>query len=320
MSYSLKTLGKAACAAALTLLPFTTMAMAQDWAPAGPVTIEVGFGPGGSADALARALGQALEQESGWSVVVQNVEGGGGLTMLTGMRDAAPNGQTLAFGVSVPVWINLQRRGDQLPFNLDTYDWIATVGRAPLVLLVRGDDPDQTLEALIARAQSEQVTVAVNGPAQELIMRALARASGADFVTVPTGSGSEIIQNLLGNHVGAAILGGGHAPYVGNGDMRVLASLTPVADGVAPDAPTLIDAGYPFAVDAAFYIAVPAGMPADARTALAAALDAALASPTVTALIETMGMTADNLGPDGTNAMMHAGMASVGEMITAAGE
>lgn len=319
MSGILKTLANAVGAAALAMLPLAAPSLAQDWSPDGPVTIEVGFGPGGSADALARALAQALEQQSGWTVVVQNVEGGGGLSMLTGMRDAAADGQTLAFGVSIPVWINLQRRGDQLPFNLDTYDWIATVGRAPLSLLVRNDDPATDLAALIARAQSDQVTVAVNGPAQELIVRALAQASGSQLVPVPTESGSEMIQNLLGGHVDAATLGGGHAPYVANGSMRVLASMTPQPDGVAPEAPTLMDLGYPFAIDAAFYIAVPAGMDPDARAGLAAALDNALASTTVSELIQTMGMTADNLGPDGTNAMMRAGMASVGEMITAAG-
>ena len=47
-------------------------------------------GPGGAADALARAVGEAMEKNTGWKVVVENVEGGGGLTMLTGLQAAAP--------------------------------------------------------------------------------------------------------------------------------------------------------------------------------------------------------------------------------------
>ena len=124
MFAALKKLAIAAFATALLAVP----ANAADWAPDEPITVKVGFGHGGAADALARAVGEAMEKNTGWKVVVENVEGGGGLTMLTGLQAAAPDGKTVGFGVTVPVWINLQKRGDQLPFKLDSFDWLGTVG------------------------------------------------------------------------------------------------------------------------------------------------------------------------------------------------
>lgn len=305
-------LRKMAVAACMTVIAASP---ALAWTPDGPITIKVGFGPGGSADALARAVGEAMEKETGWSVVIENVAGGGGLTMLTGLQAAKPDGRTLGFGVTVPVWINLQKRGDQLPFKLASFDWLGTVGRAPLVMAIKGDSPAKDFAALVEMARKDGVTVATNGPAQELVVQAIAKGTTADFISVPSESGSEMIQNLLGGHVQAATLGGGHAEYVKSGDMRVVASLAPVRDGAVPDAPTLIELGYPYAIDAAFYFNAPAGLSSEAEAALASALDKALQSETASSVIANMGMTAQNLGVEGTTKMMNDGLSTIGEML-----
>ena len=315
MFAALKKLAIAAFATALLAVPTS----AADWAPDGPITVKVGFGPGGAADALARAVGEAMEKNTGWKVVVENVEGGGGLTMLTGLQAAAPDGKTLGFGVTVPVWINLQKRGDQLPFKLDSFDWLGTVGRASLSLVIKSDLEAKDFAGLVEMSKKDGILVATNGPAQEMIVQAMAKATGGDFISVPTKSASETIQNLLGGHVQAATLGGAHADYVKKGDMVVVVSLAPVRDEVAPDVPTLIEDGYPFAVDAAFYFNAPAGLDPAAKAALASALDEALKAPAAATVISKMGMTAENLGPEGTTKMMDDGLKSVGEMLAAIG-
>ena len=57
-------------------------AMAE-WAPKGPLTIEVGFGAGGSMDTMGRVIGQVIAKNTGWKVVVVNKPGAGGTAMMT---------------------------------------------------------------------------------------------------------------------------------------------------------------------------------------------------------------------------------------------
>ncbi len=292
--------------------------LAEEWQPDGPITLNVGFGAGGSTDALARAIAQSIEADTGWDVVVENLPGAGGVAMLSKLQAAKPDGLSLGVGVSIPVWIQLKRRGDQLPFTLDSFDWLSTMGRAGLAMVVAGDSAVQTFDDLLAKAKDSGVTVATNGPAQEIIVRALATETGADFRHVPTKSGGEIIQNLLGGHVDAATLGGAHVPYVQKGEMRVVAGLAPVRDNADLDVPTLMEMGYPFAIDASFYIAAPAGLPDTAKAALSGAVDQALASDGVQKALQAMGMDGNNLGPDGTAQMMYDGLETIAGMLAAA--
>jgi tripartite-type tricarboxylate transporter receptor subunit TctC len=239
--------------------------------------------------------------------------------MLTRLQGMDADGTTLGVGVSIPVWINLHRRGDQLPFDLDSFDWLATMGRAGLALVAATDSPAQDFDSLLEQARAGGVTVATNGPAQEMIVSAIASGTGAELVSVPTQSSSEAIQNVLGGHVDAATLGGAHVDYVRNGQMKVLAGLAPVRDTADESVPTLMEMGHPYAVDATFYIAAPAGLSQEAKAALTDAIDEALASDAAVTMLNSMSMSAKNLGPEGTTVLMDDGMASVGEMLKALG-
>lgn len=306
---------KTAACAGLIALAAALPAGAEDWQPSGPVKMNVGFGAGGATDALARAIAQSIEEEKGWDVVVENMPGGGGVAMLTRLQAADPDGLTLGVGVTIPVWIQLLRRGDQLPFTLESFDWLSTMGRAGLALVVTDKSSATSFDDLIAQAKEGGVTIATNGPAQELIVRALAGATGSELRALPTKSAGEIVQNLLGGHVDAATLGGEHAEYVDAGTMTVLAGLAPVRDPAAPDVSTVMEMGYPFAIDATFYIAAPAGLSDEAKAALSEAVDNALKSETVGTALATMKMDAENLGPEGTEAMMQNGFAATQAMI-----
>ena len=69
----------------LSALISTAPAMAQDWAPKGPLTINIGFGAGGSTDTMGRVLAKVMQDNTGWPTVVENKPGGGGVAMFTGI-------------------------------------------------------------------------------------------------------------------------------------------------------------------------------------------------------------------------------------------
>lgn len=303
---------KLSIAAIAATLILSTAAMA-DWAPSGPIRLQIGFGAGGETDTLGRAIAAAMEKQTGWDVIAENKPGGGGVAMFTGIGAAPADGQLVGMGVSMPILINLVLRGDKLPFTLDSFDYLATITRAQLAIVAKTDAPFNSVAELVAHSKKMGgVPVAFDAKPQELILRAMNKQAEAGFRPVSSKSSAEMIQNVLGGHVVASFAAGAHIPYLKSGDLKMLASANDGRHSYAPDVKTLREQGFDLFVDPWFYIAAPAGLPADAKAALAKALDAAIASKRVSDLVaNAMQNQTDNLGPDGTAAMMRAGIGGV---------
>ncbi len=284
-----------------------------DWKPAGPVRLEIGFGAGGETDTMGRAIAAEMEKQTGWDVVAENKPGGGGVAMFTGVSAAKPDGLTVGMGVSMPVLLNLVLRGDKLPFKLDSFDYLATVTGAQVAIVARADAPYDDLAGLVAWSRANGgAPVAFDAKPQELILMGINKQADAGIRPVSSKSSAEMIQNLLGGHVAASFAAGAHIEYLKTGALKMLASATGDRHAYAPDTRTLREQGYDLAVDPWFYFAAPAGLPADARAALARALDGAIGSDAVRRLVaNAFHAEVDNRGPEGTAKMMADGIGSV---------
>ncbi|AVX03567.1 hypothetical protein MXMO3_01036 [Maritalea myrionectae] len=303
-----------ACAAMMSI---TGPALAQDWAPSGSVELQIGFGAGGETDTLGRVIAATMEEQTGWNVVPQNKPGGGGIAMFTGLLNADADGSVIAMGVSMPVLINLTLRGDQLPFDLDSFDYLGTVTRAQLAIIARDDAPFDDIASLVEYSKEQGgVPVAFDAKPQELMLMALNEQTGAGFKLVSTKSSAEMVQFVLGGQVQASFNAGTHIQYLEKGDVKMLASANADRHSYAQDVPTLQEQGYDLYTDPYFYFAAPRGLSDDAKSALAAALDAAIKSDKVQDVVtNVMQNSTNNLGPDGTKKMMEDGLASVGDLF-----
>ena len=291
----------------------TALPARAEWQPAGPVKLEIGFGAGGETDTMGRAIAAEMEKRTGWDVIAENKPGGGGVAMFTGVAAAAPDGLTVGMGVSMPVLINLVLRGDKLPFKLDSFDYLATVTRAQVAIVARADAPFDDLAGLVAWSKANGgAPVAFDAKPQELILRAVNKQDDAGIRPVSSKSSAEMIQNLLGGHVVASFAAGAHIEYLKTGALKMLASATGGRHAYAPDTRTLREQGYDLAVDPWFYFAAPAGLPADAKAALAKALEGAIGSEAVGRLVaNAFHAEVINLGADGTARMMQDGIGNV---------
>lgn len=303
-----------ACAA---MLGMTASALAEDWAPSGPIELQIGFGAGGETDTLGRVIAATMEEQTGWNVVPQNKPGGGGIAMFTGLLNAKNDGSVIAMGVSMPVLINLTLRGDQLPFDLDSFDYLGTVTRAQLALIAKSDAPFDDMAGLIEYSKEQGgVPVAFDAKPQELMLMALNEQTGAGFKLVSTKSSAEMVQFVLGGQVVASFNAGTHIQYLEKGDVKMLASANADRHAYAEDVPTLQEQGYDLYTDPYFYFAAPGGMSDEAKSALAAALDNAIGSEKVQDLVKNvMQNSVNNLGPEGTEKMMKDGLNSVGDLF-----
>jgi tripartite-type tricarboxylate transporter receptor subunit TctC len=303
-----------ACAAMMTV---TGPVLAEDWAPSGSVELQIGFGAGGETDTLGRVIAATMEEQTGWNVVPQNKPGGGGIAMFTGLLNADADGSVIAMGVSMPVLINLTLRGDQLPFDLDSFDYLGTVTRAQLAIIAKADAPFDDMASLIEYSKEQGgVPVAFDAKPQELMLMALNEQTGAGFKLVSTKSSAEMVQFVLGGQVQASFNAGTHIQYLEKGDVKMLASANADRHAYAEDVPTLQEQGYDLYTDPYFYFAAPNGLSDDAKAALAAALDNAIKSEKVQDVVtNVMQNSTNNLGPDGTKKMMEDGLKSVGDLF-----
>ena len=299
------------------LLAITTPLIAEDWKPDGALTMQIGFGAGGSTDTMGRVLAKVMEDQTGWNIVAENKTGGGGVAMFTGIAKMPPRGAVIGLGVSMPILVNLAIRGDELPFDLDSFDYLGTISKAELALVAAIDAPFDDLPGMIAYAKEQgNLPVAFGAPPQKLLMDVTARETGATFNMVTTEGGAETMKLILGGQVLAGFGSGEQFPYLDAGTMKVIAGANAERLSYAPDIGTFVEAGIKAYVDPYFFLAMTSGTDPAAVKAIAAAIDNAMQSPEI-AKIVTNAVKNDplNLGPDGTKQMMVDGLSNVGVLF-----
>jgi tripartite-type tricarboxylate transporter receptor subunit TctC len=302
MGFSKKLLG----AAAALLMAGTLGAQAQDWQPEGTLTLQIGFGAGGSTDTIGRVLAAQMREQTGWNIVAENVTGGGGIAMFAGIANRPPTNDVVGLGVTMPILINLVRRGSELGFDLDSFAYVGTLANAQLALVARGDAPYDTLEEFLAYAAANPgLTVGFDAPPQQALIAAVARDAGLQFNMVTMESSADSVRFLLGSQVDAAFSSGVHIPYLETGEMVTLASANRERLSYAPDVATFVDLGYNYFVDPYYFLGMHADSDPAAVAAIAAAVDAALQTPAMIEIIQNINTTPPlNLGIEGTRQML----------------
>jgi len=298
--------------AATAIMTIAAPAAAEDWAPDGPLTIQIGFGAGGSTDTMGRVLANVMKENTGWNIVVENKPGGGGVAMFTGLSQRPPKGDLIGMGVSIPVLVQLVQRGDQLPFDVDSFAYLGTVAKAELALVASKDAPFDDLEGLIAYAKEQgTLPVATMAPPQVLMMNQTMSKTGAEFNLVTADGGAEVMKLILGGQVLAGFGSGEHYPYLESGDMKVIAGANQSRLSYAPEVKTFIESGIEAYVDPVFFLAMTGGTDPAAIKAIAAAIDEAIKAPEFAEIVQNAVKGAPvNMGVDGTKQMMVDGLAN----------
>jgi tripartite-type tricarboxylate transporter receptor subunit TctC len=273
-------------------LALSTQALA--W-PTKPVTIVVPFPPGGSTDTLARAIAPKLQEKFGQPFVVENKPGATGTIGATGVKRAAPDGQTLLVTSLGPLVIAPHLiKGMQYDPNKD-FDLITVAVQAPNVLVVPANSPFKSVADVIAalKAKPDTVTFASsgNGSSDHLTAVAFWQQTGTQGLHVPYKGGAPAITDLLGGQVQASFQNiNAIVEHVKAGKLRALAITSEKRSPLLPDVPTLAEAGVK-GVDVYSWQAVvaPKGLPAEVKTSLHAAIVAALNDPQVKQRFATLG-------------------------------
>lgn len=271
----------AVTAAAATLSALVPKAAwGQSSYPTRTITLICPFPAGGTADITARSLANALGQELGQGVVVENRSGAGGMIGNAALAAAKPDGYTI--GQSTITTTRFFHVGTFRQHPVDDFTFLARAHNQTFGTVVRSESPFKNIDELVAYAKQHpaKLTYATTGVGSTLHvgMEVFARAAGIELVHVPYRGGAPALQALMAGEVDILADSTSWAPHVRDGKMRLLAtwgSKRVPAFG----APTLKEMGYAVDMDSPVGIAAPRGLPAEIEARLSAALRKVITGP-----------------------------------------
>lgn len=269
--------------------------------PERPIRMIVPFGAGSSTDTTARLIGDSLARILKQSVVVENKPGAGGTIGTDFVAKAAPDGYTLSFGTVGTFAIN-KGLYSKLPYDpLKDFTYLAMPGYTPTLLVVGKSSPYNTLKDLVddARAHPDKVAFASagNGTSGHLAGELLKQKAGVSLLHVPYKEAAQGLTDTISGQVSfmfyhpVAVV-----PHIRSGALKPLAASSSRRAALAPDVPTVAEAGYPgFDLTAWYMLAAPAGLPAEVEHTLRAAVDQAVRDPAVVEVLRKQGVEGDPL-------------------------
>jgi tripartite-type tricarboxylate transporter receptor subunit TctC len=281
--------------AALLLLAMPTLATAADY-PLRPVTLVVGFPPGGPSDTLARVLANRLSVLLGQPFVVDNRPGAGGNVAGAFVAHAEPDGYTLLVANNAILATNasLYARLDYDPVK--DFAPVTLIGTQANILVVNPELPVRSVSDLIAlaRANPGKLNFASSGYglAAHLAGELFKTEAKIDIVHVPYKGAAPALQDLISGQdqimfaTTTAVTG-----FIKSGQVRPLAVTTLKRTALLPDLPTLDELGLQ-GFDATTWhgLVAPAGTPKFVIDTLHDAVMAALRDPALRASLEAQGI------------------------------
>ena len=306
------------------LLLAPSLAAAQGW-PTKPVHILVSSGAGGTADILARMIGERLAPMLGQPVIVENRPGAGGHLGAGLVARAQPDGYTLLMSGSPThsVGPHLFKRLTYEPMR--DVPPVAMVAIAPNLLVTKSSLPVKSLADLVALAREKpgQLTYssAGNGTSGHLAAELLKSTAKLDMRHVPYKSGPEAVTGVLSGDVDfifftvPAVL-----PQVEAGKLRALAITSAARSALVPDVPTVAEAGYPgFEVLGWYALFAPRETPKPVVAKLSADIEKIVGSPDIRDKMLQLGAEPRYLSPEQVAAFVAVESPKWGQLIRESG-
>jgi tripartite-type tricarboxylate transporter receptor subunit TctC len=221
---------------------------AQTPYPSKPVRLLIPFPPGGPTDSAVRVFLPALSQALGQKFSVVNMAGSHGALAPTALLSAPPDGHTLLVGNSSPLVAVPILRKDAPYDPVRDFAPVSLMGWTPLLLVVTPNVPAKNLSELIryARDNPGKLTVAAANPPTIFTMAQLRTRETLDIASKDYPIDAAAMKALLDGE--AQIMAAGlnnSLEHIREGRLRAIATLSASRARLAPDVPTMAEAGVP---------------------------------------------------------------------------
>jgi tripartite-type tricarboxylate transporter receptor subunit TctC len=231
-------------------LLWTTLAVAGAahavW-PEKPIRIVIPFVPGGAADSAARLIAPSLQKRLGQPVVIENRAGAGGAIGTASVATAAPDGYTLLMGSASNAIGNALQSKLPYVFERDLVP-VMLVAEIPGVVVVPSKLPVKTMQELVAYVRARPGDVSYGSPGYgtsvHLAGELFQSMTATSMVHVPYKGASAALTDLLGMRLQLMFPALAAAqPNIQAGNLRALAVTTRKRSSLAPELPTVHEAG-----------------------------------------------------------------------------
>jgi tripartite-type tricarboxylate transporter receptor subunit TctC len=293
----------AGSALALSLSGRAAWAQTQslDW-PNRVVRFIVPFAAGGPTDIVARVVTEQLSKIWGQQAVIEN-RGGAGTNIGNEMAARSdPDGYTVLFATaSLAVNRSLYRSLSYDP--IADFTAVSLVSRFSLFMFVPNSLPARSVMEFVAyaRAHPGKLTLASpgTGSTPHLAGELLKQMAGIEMTHVPYRGASPALNDLIPGRVDCYFGSGALLENMRSGQLRGLAVTGAKRDPVAPELPTMAEAGVPgYEVSSWHGLFVPAKTPSEIVRKISVDTIAALADPVVKSKLEQAGYMVVGSSPD----------------------
>ena len=238
--------------------------------PTKNVRIIVGLAPGGTTDVFTRTLAQRLTEAWGQTVIVENRPGASGMIGGEAVAKAAPDGYTLLVSPQTSLAVAPALYGKAPYDTAKDFAPVSLLGSTPLVMIVHPSFPAKTFKDFIELAKKQPLTYGSGGVGSSPHMTGelISAALGVKMTHVPYKGENPAIADTIGGQI--PIMFGNlpvALPHVRSGKVLALATTTAKRSPLAPEIPTMSEAGIQGFEMATWYgMLAPAGTPPELVT------------------------------------------------------
>jgi tripartite-type tricarboxylate transporter receptor subunit TctC len=311
---------RAFLAAALALaLP----ALAQSY-PSKPIRIVVPYPPGGFNDTLGRTLAAKFQESWGQPAIVENKPGANTLIGSDHVAKSAPDGYTLLV-VAFPFAVTPSLIRNMPYDTVRDFAPIVLAASSPNLLVVNPQAPVHSVQELIAAAKAKpdgfSYASTGNGSSNHISMELFKSLAGVRIVHIPYKGSAPAVTDLLGGQVQVMFDNVPNVlPHVKAGKLRALATSGSRRSPLAPDVPTVAEAGVPgYEVNVWFGLVAPAGTPREIVQKLNAEVLKILAMPDVRERFQSQGVEPVGSTPEQFGEHIRGQMAKWAKVVQDAG-
>lgn len=260
--------------------------------PGKTVRIVVPFAAGGQTDIQARTLAAAMAPDLGVPVIVENKAGGGTIIATQDVIHSAPDGHSLLYTIAVTAAQN-PHLFSKLPYDpFRDLTPVMFAAKAATILSVPASSPYRSVAELVVGAKAKPGALTygsfATGSTSHLNAAMLSDRAGIEMVHVPYKEGGPAQLALMAGEIDLLFDGPATALAAAkSGKTRMLAVADDTRYKVAPEAPTIAEAGYPdLFIPGGMQFFGPAGMPPEVVKAVNDALRRALQKPDVVKIFD----------------------------------
>ena len=309
----------------LILLSLAALGVQAQPYPSKQIRYIVPFAPGGTTDILGRMVAAGLSSSLGQPVVVENKPGQAGSIGSTELARAAPDGYTVGGGTISSHAINVTLY-PSLPYDpVKDFAPITMLATLPNMLIVHPSLNVNSVKDLIALLKSNpnkySFGSAGNGTSQHISGELFKIMTGTQMQHIPYKGSGPMIPDLLAGTIQLSFENITTAyPPVKAGRLKALAVTSSRRSFVAPDVPTMAEAGlagYDISSWQAMY--APAGTPREIVARLHAETAKILRAPENQKKLSDLGLDAGGMSPDELLALMRSDIPRLGKVVRESG-